>query len=72
MEKKLTGFQIESTDGAHDIPDTFFSFEVFPEVDVDRWLDECNFKDGKDNWMWKKVPIYDGDIEEPDYVNIYY
>ena len=72
MKNKLIGYQIESGDGMHDIPETFFSFEVFPETDVDRWLNECNFKDGKGNWMWKKVPIYEGDVEEPDLVSIYY
>ena len=64
-KKRAIGFQIESIDGRHDIPQMFHSFEIFTSKDVDKWLKE---KDTTGAWM--KVPVYKGDIEEPTFSNI--
>lgn len=60
--KPLIGYQIESKDGKHGIPDEFYSFEVLTEAVVNFWME--HYDDGS----WKKIPIYEGDIEEPKIV----
>lgn len=60
--KTAIGYQVESADGNHEIPDQCYSFEIYPKKDVDNWLKNNN-ADGK----WKSVPIYEGDIEEPTF-----
>lgn len=64
-QAKLIGYQIESTDGKHNIPEGLFSFEIFySKDDVKKWSDEHQL-DGN----WKVVPVYDGDIEGVTYVD---
>lgn len=62
--KSPIGFQIESSDGKHNIPpNIFYSWEIFSEKFVNHWIAYSQFP--KD---WIKVPIYEGDIE--DYIFI--
>lgn len=62
-KKRLLGYQIESRDGTHDIPDEFHSFEI---ITTKKMLDE--FFSGNDGGEWMVVPIYEGDIEKPSYL----
>lgn len=63
-DEPTVGYQIESTDGMHEIPDGLYSFEVFTTKDeADKWLDENN-----PAGSWKIIPIHDGDIEGVTYV----
>lgn len=64
--ERIIGYQIESTDGLHNIPTEFFSFEVFPKTDVDRWLSENN-----QSGNWKSIPITKEMVEEPTLSKIY-
>lgn len=42
--KTVIGYQIESTDGNHDIPSNFYSFEIFKEKEAaERWLQDSGF-----------------------------
>ena len=61
--KKFVGYQIESADRMHSIPDGFFSFQILSMATVDNF-----FTENKTNGEWVVIPIYDGDIEEPKYV----
>jgi hypothetical protein len=60
--KPIIGYQIESKDGKHCIPDEFYSFEVLTENVANFWME--NFDDG----TWMKVSVREGDIEEPKIV----
>ena len=57
---EVIGYQIESIDGLHNIPDEFYSFQVFSKSFVNEWLKKNN---GDGNW--KSVPKYEGNIEDP-------
>ena len=60
----IIGYQIESADGKHEIPDEFYSFEIFTTAkEADAWLAKNNI----DN-QWKSVPVADGDIEGVTYI----
>ena len=60
----IIGYQIESTDGSHNIPHGLFSFEVFStHKKADKWLDN-NDPMGS----WKIIPVHDGDVEGVTYV----
>lgn len=62
--RRLVGYQIESTDGTHEIPDGLWSFELFyTRKSADKWLDENN-----PAGSWKIIPIYDGDVEDATYL----
>ena len=61
--KQLISYQIESADGKHEVPDEFFSFEIFgTKKQAEAWMEANN----TDN-LWKIVPVYDGDIEGVTY-----
>ena len=55
---ELIGYQVVSRDGKNNIPDDLYSFEVVSKRVADSYV--------KDNpGQWTKIPIYNGDIEEP-------
>lgn len=62
--KNIIGYQIESTDGKHKIPNCFSSFEIMPEELANKWL-ELEVLNPEYPGNWKKVTVYEGDIEEP-------
>lgn len=66
MKKKLIGFQIESNDGRHNIPQGLASYEIFgSKRKAIRYIKE-NCSD-PENWII--LPIAEGDIEEPSWHN---
>jgi hypothetical protein len=60
--KKIIGYQIESLDGKHNIPDEFFSFQILSNKVATKWLNE-------NTGNWVKVPIHEGEIEDPSFIN---
>ena len=61
---QIIGYQIESTDGSHNIPHGLFSFEIFStHKKADKWLDNHD-----PMGSWKIIPVHDGDIEGVTYV----
>lgn len=65
-KKRFLGYQIESRDGTHDIPEEFYSFEIIKTKKV---LDDFFSKHEGSKWM--VLPIYEGDIGE-DYTRRIY
>lgn len=59
------GYQIESRDGQHHIPTEFNSFEILSKKVTEQWFAE---NDKKTVGEFKRVTIYEGDIEEPVFV----
>ncbi|SEW20944.1 hypothetical protein SAMN05428988_3152 [Chitinophaga sp. YR573] len=65
-ERRIIGYQIESTDGEHRLPLGFYSFVIFSEKAVDLWLEiDALIPSGE----WRKVPVYAGEIEDPILLN---
>jgi hypothetical protein len=58
------GFQIESADGTHEIPDEFHSFEIMSYYKAERWMTDnpCAIK-------WMIVPVFEGEIEDPTFLD---
>lgn len=67
--KDIIGYQIESVDGRHIVPDAFWSFEIFATLDeANAWLFEEAILNPKNRW--KIVPIQEGVIENVSYVDM--
>jgi len=65
----IVGYQIESNDGLHEIPESFHSFEVFTTLELaEFWLLTEKASPENGEFRWVTVPIYDGDIEEPTFL----
>lgn len=64
--KKIIGYQIESNDGKHDIPDNMFSFEVYESKEEAHY--QASVLNGAGPQVWKVVTVYEGDIEDPSFV----
>jgi hypothetical protein len=67
--KKIIGYQIVSNDGKNELPDAFFSFEVFIYFEViELWLslEKANPENGEFRWVIS--PVFEGDIEEPTFI----
>lgn len=66
--EKIIGYQIESADGKHNIPDSFYSWEIFKrKKTAKKWLtDNKIIHPGN----WKIETIRAGDIEEHSYINL--
>lgn len=68
--KKIIGYQIVSDDGENNIPDEFYSFEIFEKFEhVIDWLEEEK-NDPTHEIDWVILPIFEGDIEEPTIISI--
>ena len=67
MTKSIIGYQIESADGKHDIPSCFYSFEILPKELAEKWL-ELEKLNPEYPGEWVAVPVSEGDIEEPTFV----
>lgn len=66
--KKIIGHQIVSEDGKHNIPECFYSFELFITKELaDKWL-EFERLNPEHPGKWIAVPVYEGDIEEPAFL----
>jgi hypothetical protein len=66
----IIGYQIVSNDGKNEMPDCFYSFEVIDDIGIaEIWLamEKKNLEHGK--FRWVLLPIFDGDIEEPTFVD---
>ena len=59
--KRIIGFQIVDKD--KNIPDEFYSFEVF--VNIDDVIKELQHLQNK---KWLIEPIFEGDIEDPTFI----
>lgn len=60
---KIIGYQIESKDGSHTIPNQFFSFQIFRrKKNAIKWL-SINIGN------WEILPIRKGDIENPAFID---
>lgn len=66
MLKRVIGFQIVSNDGNNDIPECFFSFEMFEDIELAcTWLEHEKTNPEHGEFRWVILPIFEGDIEEP-------
>jgi len=61
---KLIGYQVESRDGRHEIPDHLHSWEVFRD---ERAAAAC-IMDEPNPKLWAIFPVFEGDIEYYDFV----
>lgn len=61
---KIIGYQIESRNGKHDVPDEFNSFEILSLQVVNAWFRD----DLTRRLQWAIVPVCAGDIEEPSFI----
>jgi hypothetical protein len=66
--KQPIGYQIESINGRHEIPEEFHSFEILSERKADEWMADDGHSKLRDLY-WMKVPIYEGDIEDPTFLD---
>jgi hypothetical protein len=67
---KLIGYQIVSNDGKNEIPTCFYSFEVIDDFSVaEKWLILEKKKPEHGNFRWVVLPIFEGDIEEPTFID---
>jgi len=66
MIQKIIGFQIVSNDGNNDIPQCFFSFEIFEDIELAiKWLELEKSNPEHGEFRWVILPIFEEDIEEP-------
>lgn len=66
----LIGYQIESNDGQHEIPDCFHSFEVITTIEIaDLWIRLEKMTPENGQFRWVIVPVFEGDIEEPTFID---
>ena len=66
---KLIGYQIVSNDGKNEIPELFYSFEVFEDVKVaEGWLALEKESPENGEFRWVLLPIFEGDIEDESYI----
>jgi hypothetical protein len=64
--KKIIGYQIVSNNGENNIPDEFYSFEIFDNIDlVIEWLENEKESPRYPNTLWIIFPVFEGDIENP-------
>ena len=64
--KKIIGFQIVSNDGKNEIPECFYSFEYFVDINLATlWLELEKSNPEYGIFRWVILPIFEGDIEEP-------
>lgn len=61
---KLIGYQVESRDGKHKIPEQLHSWEVFRDA---RAASAC-ILDQENPREWALFPVFEGDIEDYDFV----
>ena len=68
--KYIIGYQIISNDGKNELPECFYSFEVIPDVSVaECWLHLEKNSPEYGEFRWNLSPIFEGDIEEPTFIN---
>lgn len=60
--RRAIGYQITSNDNRHEIPPGLYSFIILSESAADLWLKRNSTTEPT---RWKKIPVYDGDIEDP-------
>jgi hypothetical protein len=65
--KRIIGYQIVKRDGL-EIPDGFFSFQVFSQSFVNDWL----LLNDIEEKTWKSIPVFEGDVEEPAFIGYEY
>lgn len=69
---KLIGYQIVSNDGKNEMPDNHLSFEVITDISkLVLWLKNEKKKSGNSKFRWV-LPIFEGDIEEPIFIDYIY
>lgn len=65
-KRNIVGYQIVSADGNNDLPNCFYSFEMFDDFNLaELWLQyEANTPE-HGSFRWCLIPVFDGDIEDP-------
>jgi len=69
MSNILIGYQIVSNDGKNNIPEEFYSFEIFKDIImVENWIRWEKHSEKNGFFKWVILPIFEGDIEEPTFI----
>ena len=63
--EKIIGYQIEDKEGKHESPYEYSSFAILSKKAVDNFFKAVSKADAA---IWKVVPIHEGDIEEPTFI----
>lgn len=68
--KKILGYQIESNDGKHEIPDCFYSFEVLTTIELaEKWMELEIQNPEFGPFRWAIFPVFEDTIEEPSFID---
>lgn len=68
--ENIIGYQIESNDGLHEIPECFYSFEILSTIELaELWLKHEAITSENGNFRWVIVPVFENIIENPTFID---